>query len=50
MPAAFDAAYRKGGKVRTVDLPGNKYMHIVEDPKTGKWIRGEIKTKKGKGK
>jgi hypothetical protein len=47
MPAAFDRAYHAGGMVRTKKLPHGKYVHMVKDPKTGKWIMGEVKTKKG---
>lgn len=46
MPAAFERAVRAGGKVRTITLPGGKYVHVVKDPKTGKWIEGEVKKKK----
>lgn len=48
MPAQFDRAVKEGGKVRTISLPGGKYLHIVKDPHTGKWIEGEVKKKKGK--
>ena len=48
MPAQFDRAVREGGKVRTLSLPGGKYIHIVKDPTTGKWIRGEVKQKQKK--
>lgn len=46
MPAAFDAAVRKGAKIRTVELPNGKYMHIAI--LHGKTVaHGEIKKKKG---
>jgi hypothetical protein len=47
MPYQFERAVREGGKVRTKTLPGGKYLHIVKDPTTGKWIAGEVKKKKG---
>jgi hypothetical protein len=50
MPADFDKCVTEGGKVRTLDVNANQYMHICID-KNGKSHRGEIKTKlKGKNK
>ena len=46
-PEAFNKAVREGGKVITKKLKGGKYMHMVKTA-SGKWIAGEIKTKKGK--
>lgn len=46
MPAQFERAYREGGKVITKTLPGGKYIRLVKDPTTGKWIEGEVKKKK----
>jgi len=47
-PKAFEDCIRKGGKVRTVSLPGDKYYHIcILD---GKTYRGEVKEKKDKKK
>lgn len=54
MPAAFDAAVKAGGKVRTVTGPDKKfglekgqYLHIVFT-KGGKMIRGEVRDAKHK--
>jgi len=46
MPKAFEDCRRRGGKIRTRNLPGNRYQHIcILD---GKVYPGEIKRKKGK--
>jgi putative hemolysin len=45
MPADFLACVKNGGKVRTKELSGGKYIHICKD-KNGKWHKGEVKTKK----
>jgi hypothetical protein len=44
MPKAFEECVRRGGKVRTITLKGNKYMHICY--LNGKSYAGEVKTKK----
>ena len=46
MPAAFDNCVKKGGKVRTKELGGGKYMHICI--LNGKTYAGHVKTKKKK--
>lgn len=44
MPAEFDRCRAKGGKIRTVSINKNQYMHVCV--LNGKSYRGEIKTKK----
>ena len=44
MPAGFDACRKAGGKIRTKELKGGKYMHICI--LNGKSYAGEVKTKK----
>lgn len=44
MPANFDKCVNDGGRVRTKELPNNKYMHICF--KDGKSYEGYVKTKK----
>ena len=44
MPADFDMCVSKGGKVRTMSLGKDKYMHICI--LNGKSHKGEVKTKK----
>jgi len=46
MPAAFDAAVKKGARVRTKKLSGGRYIHIAF--LGGKSYAGEVKTKQGK--
>lgn len=46
MPAAFENCVKKGGKVRTIKLKGDKYMHVCY--LNGKAYDGEVKTKKEK--
>ena len=43
MPKPFEDCLKNGGKVRTKDLPNNKYIHICF--KGGKSYAGEVKTK-----
>lgn len=45
MPKAFDACRKNGGKIRTVNLKGGKYVHVCSIG--GKSYRGYEKTKKG---
>jgi hypothetical protein len=45
MPQAFDKCREAGGKIRTITLKGNKYMHICI--LGGKSYPGEVKTKEG---
>lgn len=40
-------AVRKHKKIITKKLPGGKYIHLA---KTDGWEKGEVKTKKKKGK
>lgn len=47
MPAEFDRAVKQGGKVITKKIKGGRYMHLVKTS-GGKWIAGEVKTKKEK--
>lgn len=42
MPAAFDACVKAGGRVRTKQLEGGRYMHICF--KDGKSYAGHVKT------
>ncbi|MBW1931459.1 MAG: hypothetical protein JRI56_00230 [Deltaproteobacteria bacterium] len=47
MPRAFNQAIKRGAKVRTKKLPGNRYIHLaILD---GKVIPGEVKRKKNGG-
>jgi len=45
MPADFDRCVKEGGKVRTKQLDGGKYLHICID-KNGKTHAGYVKEKK----
>jgi len=46
MPATFLKCVRDGGKVRTVTMPGDKYVHVCTI--NGKSYYGEVKKKKAK--
>ena len=46
MPKGFDECVKKGGRVRTKQLGGGKYMHICF--LNGKSYAGEVKVKKKK--
>jgi len=46
MPADFLECVRKKGKVRTINLPGDKYVHVCTI--NGKSYYGEVKKKKAK--
>jgi len=46
MPAKFLECVRKNGKVRTVTMPGGKYVHVCTI--NGKSHYGEVKKKKAK--
>lgn len=48
MPAAFDKCVKAGGRVRTKELSGGKYMHVCFFK--GKSYAGEVKQKKQEGK
>lgn len=48
MPKAFMECAKKGGRVRTKKLKGDKYMHMCF--KDGKSYAGEVKTSKSRGK
>lgn len=45
MPADFDACVANGGRVKTIKVGKNKYMHVCYD-KEGKSHAGEVKTTK----
>ena len=47
MPADFDKCVREGGRVRTMKVGKDRYMHICYD-KAGKSHAGEVKTKQKK--
>jgi len=47
MPAAFDACRKGGGKIRTKQMGGGKYMHICI--LNGKSYKGEVKSKSPSG-
>lgn len=47
MPPQFDMCVEKGGKVKTLKLKGDKYMHICY--MDGKAYSGEVKMKKMMG-
>jgi len=42
-PQSFDNCRKGGGKIRTINLKGGKYMHICI--LNGKSYKGEIKSK-----
>lgn len=44
MPKEFDECVKKGGKVRTISLPGGRYVHVCY--LNGKSYRGHVKTRK----
>jgi len=44
MPADFLKCVKNGGKVRTITMPGNKYVHVCSIG--GKSYYGEVKKKK----
>ena len=46
MPQAFENCVKNGGKVRTVTMPGDKYVHVCTI--NGKSYYGEVKKKKAK--
>jgi len=46
MPRAFTNAIARGARVRTITLPGGKYMHVAFI--NGRSYRGEVKRKKRK--
>ena len=43
MPKEFDACRAGGGKIRTIELKGGKYMHVCF--LNGKSYKGEVKVK-----
>ena len=45
MPKGFDNCVKRGGRVKTLTLKGNKYMRVCW--LNGKSYSGHIKTKKG---
>lgn len=47
MPKDFDDCVAGGGRVRTIKVGKDKYMHVCYD-KQGKSHAGEVKTKKVK--
>ena len=49
MPKDFEDCVKNGGKVRTKNLKGNKYIRICYD-KNGNSHAGEIMTRKDKSK
>jgi hypothetical protein len=49
MPELFDKCRAEGGKIRTQQLAGGKYVHICTDA-SGKQHRGYVKTRKTKKK
>jgi len=48
MPKDFAKCVREGGEVRTVTMPGDKYVHVCKIG--GKSYYGHVKTKKDKKK
>ena len=44
MPKNFDICREQGGKIRTIKVSSNKYLHICIDSK-GKSHPGEVKDK-----
>jgi hypothetical protein len=47
MPADFQKCVDEGGKVRTIKIKDNRYMHVCYD-KSGKSHAGEVRTKEVK--
>jgi len=47
MPADFEKCVREGGRVRTLEVGKNSYMHVCYD-KQGNSYHGEVKQKKNK--
>jgi hypothetical protein len=47
MPQPFETCRKNGGKIRTIQLKGGKYMHICI--LNGKSYKGEVKTKSTSG-
>lgn len=48
MPEKFDACMKGGGRVRTKELSGGRYMHICFPKGGGSSVAGEVKTKQEK--
>ena len=44
MPKGFSECQKSGGRIRTITLKGNRYMHICY--KDGKSYAGEVKESK----
>jgi len=47
MPADFEKCVADGGRVRTIKVGKDKYMHVCYD-KSGKSHSGEVKTRQAK--
>jgi len=47
MPQPFETCRKNGGKIRTIQLKGGKYMHICI--LNGKSYKGEVKSKSPSG-
>lgn len=45
MPEGFDNCRKEGGRIRTIKIGKDKYMHVCYD-KAGKSHSGEVKTTK----
>lgn len=45
MPALFDRCVRRGGRVRTKKLSGDRYIHICYPKDGGTSVSGEVKHK-----
>ena len=50
MPKSFETCVKRGGKVRTKSLSGNRFIHLCIPKGGGSSIAGEVKTKEKKGK
>lgn len=54
MPKAFEQCRRQGGKIRTVTLPGGKFMPVCIRPKGrtgphgGRTVAGEVHKRKSR--
>ena len=48
MPAAFERCVKRGGKVRTIDLPDGKYMRVCW--LDGKAYSGHVKKRRKRAK
>jgi len=46
MPEAFDNCQKNGGRIRTITLKNNRYMHVCYPKGGGPSVAGEVKKTK----